>query len=114
MINAFIYVGIVCLIGQIILDNTKLTPGHLTSLFVVLGAVLSFLGWYDYIIVFAKASSAVPILSFGNQLYQSALYGFTNGGLLGIFNFIYASTSAGISASIIFAFLLSLFFRPKD
>lgn len=114
MINAFLYVGLICLIGQIILDNTKLTPGHLTSIFVILGAFLSFLGWYDFIIDFAGAGSGVPILSFGNQLYQSALYGFTNGGVLGIFNLIYATTSSGISTSIIFAFLFSLFSQPKD
>lgn len=114
MINAFIYVGLVCLLGQIILDNTRLTPGHLTSILVVVGAILSFLGWHDIIMKFAGVGASVPIVSFGNQLYQSALYGFTNGGILGIFNFIFSTTSAGISAAIISAFLFSLFSQVKD
>lgn len=114
MINAFLFVGTVCLIGQIILDNTKLTPGHLTSILVVSGAILSFLGWYEYIIEFAGPASALPIVSFGNQLYQSALYGYTTGGFLGIFNLIFATTSAGVSSTMIFSLLFSFFSLPRD
>ena len=67
-LNGAIFCGIVCLLGELILDNTKLTAGHITSLFVVLGAILSFLGIYDYFIDWAGVAASVPITSFGNLL----------------------------------------------
>lgn len=113
-INAFLFVGISCLIGQIILDNTKLTPGHITSIFVVFGAIFGFFGIYKIFIEWAKIGASVPILSFGNLLYQSALEGFKANGFLGIFTNMFKTTSGGISEAIVFAFLMTLVFKPKD
>jgi stage V sporulation protein AE len=113
-LNAFLFVGLVCLIGQVILDNTKLTPGHITSIFVALGAILSFLGIYQLFIDWAKIGASIPITSFGNLLYQAALSGFKEAGFLGMFTNMFKTTSGGISEAIVFAFLTSLFFRPKD
>ncbi len=113
-INAFIFVGIVCLIGQIILDNTNLTPGHITSLFVCLGALLSFCDIYEKLIAFAGAATSIPILSFGNLLFSSGWNGFHSDGILGIFSNLLSTTSAGICATVIFSFILSIFFKPQD
>lgn len=113
-IKAFILVGLISMIGQIILDNTKLTPGHITSLFVTIGAILSFLGLYDNLISFSKIGSSIPITSFGNLLYLAAYEGFKAKGIIGIFSNMLTTTSAGISASIVFGFIISIFFKPKD
>lgn len=113
-INAFLVVGLISMIGQIILDNTKLTPGHITSLFVSLGAILSFLGLYEHIASFSKIGSSIPITSFGNLLYLAAYEGYKAKGIIGIFSNMLSTTSAGITASIIFGFLVSIIFNPKD
>ena len=67
-LKAFLICGTISLIGQIILDNTKLTPGHITSMFVVVGAVLSFLGLYDILKDYSLVGSSIPITSSGNFL----------------------------------------------
>ena len=73
-----------CLIGQIILDNTKLTPGHVTSLLVVIGAFLGLTGCYDKIIEIVGAGANVPITSFGNTLFKGAYEGYTLNGFFEI------------------------------
>ncbi len=113
-LNAFLVVGIISMIGQIILDNTKLTPGHITSIFVVTGALLSFLGIYDYLKEYSLVGSSIPITSFGNALYKAALEGFQDNGFIGMFNNLLSTTSAGISGAIFFGFLFSLFSKVKD
>lgn len=113
-INAFLIVGFISMLGQIILDNTKLTPGHITSLFVVLGAILSFFGLYEKIIDFSKIGSSIPITSFGNLLFLASYEGFKSKGILGIFSNMLSTTSAGISASVIFGFFVGIFFKSKD
>ncbi len=113
-INAFILVGLISMIGQIILDNTKLTPGHITSLFVTVGSLLAFLNLYDYLINYSKIGSSIPITSFGNLLYKACLEGYYNDGVIGMFSNIFKTTSAGISSAIIFSFLITIFFKPKD
>lgn len=113
-LNAFIFCGIVCLIGQIILDNTKLTPGHITSIFVVLGSILSFLGIYPKFIDYAGVAATIPITSFGNALYQACFSGFYKNGILGMFQNLLSTTSAGITSAVIFASIMTIFFSPKD
>ena len=112
--NAFIFCGFVCLIGQMILDNTKLTPGHITALFVVVGAFLDTFGIYDKIILWAGGGACVPITSFGHLLIHGAMASASNYGLMGLFMGIFDLTASGISSAIIFSFVFSLFFQPKD
>ena len=114
IIYSFIFCGFVCLIGQIILDNTKFTPGHVTSLFVVIGAFLGMLGCYDKIIDFVGAGANVPITSFGNTLFNGAYSGFKFGGFLGIFTTMLKNVSLGITSAIIFSFIFSLLSKVKD
>ena len=113
-IKSFLFVGLVSLIGQIILDNTKLTPGHITSLFVVIGAILSFLGVYDLFVDFASIGASIPITSFGNMLYKASLEGFNNNGIIGLFSNMLSTTSLGICSTVIFAFVISIILSPKD
>ena len=113
-LNAFLFCGIVCLIGQIILDNSKLTPGHVTSIFVVIGALMAFFNLYEPIRSWAGAGATLPIVSFGDLLFKGGYDGFKDSGILGIFKNFYTTTSAGISASVIFSFLFTIFSRPKD
>ena len=72
-IYAFLFCGLVCMIAQLILDNSKLTPGHVTSLFVVIGAALDVAGIYDKIILYAGAGALLPITSFGHLLIHGAM-----------------------------------------
>lgn len=112
--NAFIFCGIVCLIGQIILDNTKLTPGHITTIFVVLGAFLDVFGIYDKFILWAGGGACVPITSFGHLLIHGAMASAHDYGIMGLFMGIFDLTASGIASAIIFSFFLSFLFQPKD
>lgn len=112
--NAFIFAGIVCLIGQIILDNTKLMPGHITSLFVVIGAALDTFSIYDFFIDKFSAGAMVCITSFGHLLIHGALQKAQADGLLGLFTGMFSLTAAGITATIIFSFITTLIFKPRD
>lgn len=113
-VYAFLFVGILCLISQLIIDNTNLTFGHVTSIYVILGAVLGFLNIYDKIKILTPGASSLPIISFGNLLYEAAIKGYVNNGILGIFQNMLTTTSAGITATIIFAFIMTMLFKPKD
>lgn len=113
-LNAFLFAGIICAIAQIILDTTKLTPGHITVIFVVLGAFLDVFNIYDQIILWAGGGALVPITSFGHNLTHGAIHGYNTEGVLGLFSGTLDLTAAGISAAIIFSFFLSLIFEPKD
>ncbi len=113
-LNSFLFVGTICLIGQLILDNTKLTPGHITSLFTALGALLSFLGIYKLFIDWAGIGASIPITSFGNLLYQSCYEGYKMNGILGMFTHLLGGTSGGISSAIIFATILTVIFKARD
>ena len=113
-INAFIFCGFVSMLGQIILDNTKLTPGHITTLFVVLGTFLDIFNIYDKIILWAGAGALVPITSFGHLLIHGAMVSANELGFMGLMSGIFNLTASGITAAIVFSFFLALIFKPKD
>ncbi len=110
---AFVVGGFICIIGQILLDFAKLTPAHVMSTFVVVGAILDGFGLYDKLIEFAGAGATVPITSFGHSLLHGAMAKAEEQGFIGIGMGIFELTSAGISSAILFAFLVALFFKPK-
>ena len=112
-IYAFLFCGLVCMTSQLILDNTKLTPGHVTSLFVVIGAFLDIFGIYDKIVLYCGAGALVPITSFGHLLVHGAMDIAGELGPLGLAFGIFNLTFAGISVAIVAAFLLCLIFKPK-
>jgi len=110
---AFIVGGLICVIGQLMLDGLKLTPAHTTSTLVVVGAILGGLGLYEPLVKFAGAGATVPISNFGNAIVKGALKEFESSGPIGVLTGIFSITSAGVSAAIIFGFLGSLIFKPK-
>lgn len=110
---AFVVGGLICVIGQLLMDVARLTPAHTMSTLVVSGAILDGLDLYEPLIDFAGAGATVPITSFGNALVHGALQEANQTGIVGILTGIFEVTSAGISAAIIFGFLASLLFRPK-
>ena len=112
-IYAFLFCGTVCMISQLILDNTKLTPGHITSLFVVIGAALDIAVIYDKIVLYAGAGAIVPITSFGHLLIHGAMDVANESGFMGIALGIFNLTSVGISIAVVSAFILAIFFKPK-
>lgn len=113
-LNAFLFCGIVCLIGQIILDNTKLTAGHVTTLFVVIGAFLDMFSIYDKFVLWAGGGALIPITSFGHSLVHGAMESAVNNGFIGLLLGMFDLTASGITAAIIFSFILSFIFKPKD
>lgn len=112
-IYAFLFCGTLCLISQLILDNTKLTPGHITSIFVVIGSFLDLFGIYDKIVLYAGAGALIPITSFGHLLIHGAMDSADNLGIIGLSYGIFDLTSAGISIAIITSFFLAMIFKPK-
>ena len=112
-IYAFLFCGFVCMISQIILDNTKLTPGHITSLCVVLGAMLDLSGIYDKIVLYCGAGAIIPITSFRHLLIHGAMDMASKNGFIGLALGIFDLTSAGISIAVVAAFFLALVFKPK-
>jgi len=110
---AFVIGGMICVIGQLLMDVGKLTPAHTMSTLVVAGAILDGFGWYEPLIKFAGAGATVPITSFGNALVHGAIQEMQTDGLVGIITGIFEVTSAGISAAIIFGFLGALVFKPR-
>lgn len=110
---AFVVGGLICVIGQLLFDVAKLTPGHTLSLLVVAGAVLDGFGLYEPLIDFAGAGATIPITSFGNSLVHGALQEAKLHGLVGVLTGMFEVTSSGISAAIIFGFIGALIFKPK-
>ncbi len=110
---AFLVGGLICVIGQLLMDLTTMTPAHVMSALVVSGAILDGLGLYEPLIKFAGAGATVPITSFGSALVHGALAEAGKHGLIGIITGIFEVTSAGISAAIIFGFFVAIIFKPK-
>ena len=113
-LNAFLFAGTVCLIGQIILDNTRLTPGHVTTMFVVFGAFLDIFSIYDKFVLWAGGGALVPITSFGHLLIHGALEKAEDFGIIGLAMGMFDLTSSGIISAIVISFFLSLIFQPKS
>ena len=112
-VNSFLFCGIICMISQLILDNTKLTPGHITTLFVVMGAFLDIFGIYDKFVLYCGAGAIIPITSFGHLLIHGAMDMASEMGPLGLAFGIFNLTSAGISIALVVSLTLALIFKPK-
>ncbi len=112
-IFAFIIGGLICVVGQLIMDVFKITPAHTTCTLVVIGAILGGFGLYDPLVKLAGPGAFLPISSFGNTLVKGALTDAAETGFLGIFTGMLKTVSAGVSAAITFGFLAALIFKPK-
>ena len=112
-INAFWIGGLICALVQILLDKTKLLPGRVMVLLVCGGALLSAVGIYGPFVDFAGAGASVPLLGFGNILWEGMKTAIDKDGLLGLFTGGFTACAAGVSAALIFSYLASLIFKPK-
>lgn len=113
-VNAFWVGGLICAIAQILIDKTKLTPGRILVTFVVAGAVLGGLGIYDRIADFAGAGATVPIVGFGNVLVKGTIKAVREIGAIGILTGSVEAAAGGISAAVVFGFLMAVIFNPKS
>ena len=113
-LKAFIIGGILCMIGQIFIDKTKLTPARILVGFVVGGVILSTLGFYEPLVEFAGAGASVPLSGFGHTLAKGVRSAVAEKGFLGAFTGGISAAAGGISAALIFGFIIALFFKPKD
>ena len=111
---AFLFAGTICLLCQIVLDNTKLTPGHITSSVTVIGAVLSFLGIYDKIVMKCGAGATTLISNFGHLLYSAGIKGYEEAGFLGIFSELLCFSGISLVSVLVFSFVFSIIFKAKD
>ncbi|CUP60376.1 sporulation stage V%2C protein AE [Clostridium baratii] len=112
-VRAFIVGGLICVIAQILMDKTNLTPGRILVLFVTLGVILGALGIYDKIVDFAGGGATVPLPGFGNVLAKSAIKGVRESGLIGAFTGGIQGAAGGITAAIFFGYIMALIFKPK-
>ncbi|ACD23189.1 stage V sporulation protein AE [Clostridium botulinum] len=112
-LSAFIVGGIICIIAQILMDTTKLTPGRILVLFVTVGAILGAFGIYDKIVAIGGAGATVPLPGFGNVLAKAAIKEVKEIGLLGAFTGGIKGAAGGITAAIFFGYLMALIFNPK-
>ena len=111
---AFVVGGLICVVGQILIDLTQLTPARILVGFVVSGVALSALGLWQPVVDFAGAGALVPIIGFGHTLAQGMQEAIAKEGLTGIFTGGFTACAGGVAASLIFGFLASVFARPNS
>ena len=113
-VKAFIVGGFLCLIGQILIDKTKLTPARILVSYVVIGAILGAIGIYQPLVDFAGAGATVPLTGFGNTLAKGVKEAVTSDGFLGIFTGGLKAAAGGITAAIFTGLVAGLIFKAKD
>ena len=112
--NAFWVGGLICAIGQILIDKTKLTPARILVAYVCVGAVLTALGLYQPIVEYAGAGATVPISGFGYSLAKGVMEAVKKEGFIGIFTGGITATSAGIAAAMTFGLIFAILGKPKQ
>ena len=113
-VNAFWVGGLICVIGQILIDKTSLTPARILTAFVVAGVILGALGIYEPIVDFAGAGATVPLSGFGYTISKGIKSAVNLHGFVGIFTGAITAAAAGITAALLFGFLASLFAKSAD
>lgn len=113
-IKAFLIGGAFCLIGQILIDKTKLTPARILVSYVVIGVLLGAIGVYEPLIEFAGAGAAVPLTGFGNTIAKGVREAIQKDGFLGIFTGGLKASAGGITAAVVAGLLASFLFKAKD
>lgn len=113
-LKAFMVGGIICTIGQILIDKTQLTSARILVLFVVVGVILGSIGLYPLLVEFAGAGAAVPLPGFGNLLAKGVMQEIDSQGAIGILTGGLKIAAAGIMAAVSFSFIAGLVFEPKE
>ncbi len=111
---AFIVGGILCAIGQILIDKTSLTPARILVLYVTSGVALTLVGIYPPLVDLAGAGATVPLTGFGYSLCKGVMKAVDSDGFLGIFTGGLAATAGGITAAIVFGLIVALLFKPRE
>lgn len=114
MMRAFVVGGIICVVGQILIDKTKLTPARILVSFVVIGTILSAVGLYGPLVDFAGAGATVPLTGFGHLLAKGVKESIKEEGLLGVLTGGLSAAAGGITASILSGVIVALIFKPKE
>lgn len=112
--NAFWVGGLLCAIGQILIDKTKLTPARILVTYVCVGAVLTAIGLYEPIVEYAGTGATVPISGFGYSLAKGVMEAVDKDGLIGIFTGGITATAAGITAAVTFGLIFAILGKPKE
>ena len=113
-LNAFLCGGLLCAVGQILIDKTSLTPARILTGYVVAGVLLGALGLYEPLVEWGGAGATVPLTGFGYNLAKGVREAVTQQGWLGIFTGGLTASAGGISAAVVFAVVMALLFRPGD
>ena len=113
-IKTFLIGGLLCLVGQVLIDYTKLTPARILTIYVVAGVALSALGLYQSLADWAGAGATVPLTGFGHALAKGVRQAVAEKGLLGVFTGGFSAAAAGLCAAVFFGLIVSLVFKPKD
>ena len=111
-IRAFFVGGVICMLVQILMDKTKMMPGRIMVLLVMSGSILGFLGIYEPFAEWAGAGATVPLLGFGNTLWQGVVKAMSENGALGIFKGGFTASAVGISGALVFGYLGEIVFKP--
>ena len=113
-LKCFLVGGLLCAVGQVLIDKTALTPARILSCYVVAGVVLGALGVYQPLVDFAGAGASIPLTGFGNTLAKGMRRAVAERGALGIFTGGFTAAAAGVCAAVVFGFLAALLFRSKN
>lgn len=111
---AFLIGGAICVVGQLLIDFTKLTPARILVSYVVAGVVLSALGWYDPLAKFAGCGATVPLLGFGHLLAQGVIDAIETDGIIGILTGGFTAAAGGVTASLTCGVIAALLAKSKD
>ena len=113
-IKVFLVGGLLCLVGQVLIDYTKLTPARILTIYVVAGVALSAIGLYQPLADWAGAGASVPLTGFGHTLAKGIRQAVAEKGLLGVFSGGFSAAAAGLCAAVFFGLIVALVFKPKD
>jgi stage V sporulation protein AE len=113
-LKAFVVGGLICVIGQILMDMTKLTPARVLVLFVTLGVILQGFGIYQKLVDIGGAGATVPLPGFGYSLAKGAIKGVKESGIIGAFTGGITATAGGVAGAIVFGYLMAILFNPKS
>lgn len=113
-IRAFIVGGLICVVGQILMDKTKLTPARVLVLFVTTGVILQGLGLYQKLVDIGGAGATVPLPGFGYALAKGAIKGVKESGIIGAFTGGITATAGGITGAIVFGYMMAILFNPRS
>mgnify|MGYP003398084734 CR=1 FL=1 len=111
---AFIVGGLICVVGQILMDTTMLTPARILVIFLLAGSILGYFGIYDKLIEIGGAGATVPLPSFGNSLTKGVMKAIDEKGFIGIWTGGVIGTASGITAAIFWGYIMALIFKPKS